>query len=104
MDICSLQKLALQCNHLTEVFRRVWSAINFPSMCNDNGEGKAMFQIVNTEPSYLPGKHCVLLCRRKKQSGTFGQKNPCIVFWDSLGNEPKTYKRLYTRIMKMYKI
>ena len=39
----------------------------------------------------------------KKQSWTFGKKDPCIVFWDSLGNEPKTYKRLYTRIMNMYK-
>ena len=104
MDNFSLQKLALKCNHLTEIFRGVWSADNFPSMCNDNEEdGKALFQIVNTEPSYLPGKHWVLLFCRKKQSGTFGKKDPCIVFWDSLGNEPKTYKRLYTRIMNMYK-
>ena len=67
MDNFSLQKLALQCNPLTELFRGVWSADNFPSMCNDNEEdGKALFQIVNTEPSYLPGKHWVLLCRRKK--------------------------------------
>ena len=67
MDNFSLQKLALECNHLTEFFRGVWSADNFPSMCNDNEEdGKALFQIVNTEPSYLPGKHWVLLCRRKK--------------------------------------
>ena len=42
-------------NQLTEFFRRVWAADNFPSMCNDIEEnGKALFQIVNTEPSYLP--------------------------------------------------
>ena len=58
MDNFNLQKLDLQCNHLTEFFRRVWSADNFPSMRNDNEEdGKALFQIVKTEPSYLAGKH-----------------------------------------------
>ena len=77
MDNLSLQKLASQCNHLAEFFRGVWSADNFASMCNDKEEdGKALFQIVNTEPSYLPGKHLVLLCRQKRQSGTFGKQDP----------------------------
>ena len=82
MDNFSLQKLALQCNHLTEFFRGVWSADNFPSMCNDNEEdGKALFQIVNTEPSYLPGKHWVLLCRRKKNSlGPLAKKIRALYF------------------------
>ena len=75
VDNFSLQKLALHCNYLTEFFRGVWSAGNFPSMCNDNEEdGTALFQIVNTQPSYLPGKHWVLLSPRTKQSGTFDKK------------------------------
>ena len=37
----------------------------------------------------------------KKQSGIFGEKDPGIVFRDSSGNIPKTYKRLYLRILNM---
>ena len=104
MDNFSLHKLALHCNHLTEFFHGVWSADNFPSMYNNNEEdGKALFQIVNTEPSYLPENTGFYFVVKKQQFGTFGIKDRCIVFWDSLGNEPKTYKRLYTRIMNMYK-
>ena len=89
---------------ISQFFRGVCSADNFPSMCNDNEEErKALIQIVNTAPSYLPGKHLVLHCRQKKQSGTFGEKGPGNVFWESSGNEPKTQKKLYTRIMNMYK-
>ena len=87
MDNLSFQKLALQRNQLTELFRGVWSADKFPSMCNDNEEnGKALFGIVNTERSYLPGKHWA------KTAGTFGKKDPCIVFWESLGSEQKFTK------------
>ena len=45
-DKFSLQKMALQCNRLTEFFRGAWSADNFPSMCIDNEEdGKASFKL-----------------------------------------------------------
>ena len=92
MDNFSLKKLILQCSHLTETFRGVWSADNFPTM-EDQG---ASFQIVNTEPSSQTGKHWILLCRQRR-----GSKKE-IVFWDSLGKEPKTYKKLYTRLTYLY--
>ena len=92
MDNCLLKKLALQCNHLTETFRGVWSADNFPPM---DGQ-EASFQIVNTEPSTERGKHWILLCCQNR-----GSKDK-IVFWDSLGEGPKTYKKLYTRLIDLY--
>ena len=95
MDNFSLEKLANKCNHLSEAFCGVWSADNFPPMREE-----ASFQIVNTEPSYRAGKHWILLCIRKIVRGG---KNAVIVFWDSLGKEPKNYKKLYMRLTCLYK-
>ena len=75
-DNFSLQKRALQCNHLIKFFRGVWSADNFPSMCDDNEQdGKALLQILDTEPGYLPERHWVLLgCRKKNSLGPLAKK------------------------------
>ena len=95
MDNWTLKKLALECNHLIESFRGIWSADNFPMMHHENASPS--FQIVNTETSDKPGKHWILLSKRTNTSFS------SIIFWDSLGNSPKKYKNLYIRLNKIYK-
>ena len=81
MDNFSLQMLALHCNHLTDFFHGVWSAHNFPSMCNDNEEdGKALFQIVNTEPSYLPENTGLYLVVKKNSLRPLAKKIRALYF------------------------
>ena len=94
MDNVTLEQLAQRSNLLSEKFCGVWSADNFPAM--KQGES---FQIVNTELSCRPGRHWILLCTQKD----FARRGKAvIVFWDSLGKKPKTYKKFYLRLLCLY--
>ena len=94
MDNVTLEQLAQRCNHLSETFCGVWSADNFPAM----KQGESL-QIVNTELSYRPGRHWILICTQKDVSR---HGKAVIVFWDSLGKKSKTYKKLYMRLLCLY--
>ena len=94
MDNVTLEQFAQRCNHLSEKFCGVWSADNFPAMKQGDS-----FQIVNTELSCRPGRHWILLCTQKD----FARRGKAvIVFGDSLGKKPKTYKKLYLRLLCLY--
>ena len=87
MDESTIADLVQKCRHLKHHFAGVFSASNFTPLTRNKS-----FQIVNTDPTPLPGTHWVVMARKDKK----------VIFADPLGFPLAHYPHLFYRCLHLY--
>ncbi len=90
MDEHEIYTAVNRCKHLKYKFQGVFACNNFPLLKEDS------FQVVNTAPSWTPGTHWIVLCKRRSS------QTP--IFIDPLGKPLQFYKRIFMRCVELYDI